>query len=97
MIYNSVSILKILKRKLQTEFFFLGTADIILAMYDMCRFDKAWALSHRSPWCAAFIKNELLLLEYIDDLENYYDSGFGHYLNLKLGCVPLKDMIEKFT
>lgn len=62
----------------------------------MCRFDKAWNVSGRSPWCAAFSKDELIILEYLQDLESYYESGYGDKLNLQLGCMPIKDMIEGF-
>lgn len=75
---------------------FFAFSATILAMYDMCRYDKAWHVSERSPWCAAFIKEDLQVLEYRNDLEDYYDASYGHHLNLKLGCHPLRDMMERF-
>lgn len=65
-------------------------------MYDMCRYDKAWNLHDRSAWCAAFSREELQVLEYLDDLKSFYEAGYGNELNLRLGCTPIKDMLEKF-
>lgn len=79
----------------------LGTtllfADSVLLMYDMCRYDKAWNLHDRSAWCGAFSREELQVLEYGDDLKSFYESGYGNPLNVRLGCTPLKDMLERFT
>lgn len=36
-------------------------------------------------------------MEYIEDLKTYYETGYGNELNKKVGCMPAKDMIEKFT
>ncbi|KAK6624155.1 hypothetical protein RUM44_011013 [Polyplax serrata] len=70
--------------------------DTIETMYDMCRYDKSWNVNERSPWCAAFTKSELITLEYLEDLEAYYDSGYGDNLNLRLGCTAIRDMLEGF-
>ncbi|KAJ4443227.1 hypothetical protein ANN_04895 [Periplaneta americana] len=66
-------------------------------MYDMCRFDKAWNIRSTSPWCAAFSKEELQLLEYREDLEYYYHAGYGNDINIKLGCTTVRDMINHFS
>lgn len=65
-------------------------------MYDMCRYDKAWNVNHRSAWCAVFIKEELQVLEYLEDLDSFYDAGYGSEANIRLGCSAIKDMIKKF-
>lgn len=36
-------------------------------------------------------------MEYIEDLKSYYETGYGNELNKKIGCLPLKDMMDKFT
>lgn len=66
-------------------------------MYDMCRFDKAWNIRNVSPWCAVFSKEELQLMEYREDLEYYYRSGYGNEINVKLGCPTVKDLINRFS
>ncbi|KAJ9582182.1 hypothetical protein L9F63_003469 [Diploptera punctata] len=65
-------------------------------MYDMCRFDKAWNIRDISPWCAVFSSEELQLLEYREDLQDYYNYGYGNSLNIKLGCPPVKDFMSRF-
>lgn len=65
-------------------------------MYDMCRYDKAWNIRNLSPWCAVFSKEELQLLEYREDLEDYYNLGYGNEFNIKLGCPPVKDFMFRF-
>ncbi|CAH0563865.1 unnamed protein product [Brassicogethes aeneus] len=71
-------------------------ASIVDDMYDMCRFEKAWNVLKPSPWCSAFNKNQLKLLEYAEDLISYYEAGYGNEINQKVGCGPLKDMYERF-
>ncbi|KDR19043.1 multiple inositol polyphosphate phosphatase 1-like [Zootermopsis nevadensis] len=66
-------------------------------MYDMCRFDKAWNVRNISPWCAVFSKEELHLMEYREDLEYYYRTGYGNEINVKLGCPTVKDLINRFS
>lgn len=53
-------------------------------------------MGKRSPWCVAFNKEQLKILEYAEDLKYYYRSGYGNEINRKIGCPPLKDLYEKF-
>lgn len=69
---------------------------VIQDMYDMCRFDKAWQVDQPSPWCAAFTKDHLKLLEYAEDLKEYYTAGYGNRLTENIGCGPVQDMYRKF-
>ncbi|XP_043251375.1 multiple inositol polyphosphate phosphatase 1-like [Colletes gigas] len=68
----------------------------ILTMYDICRYEKAWAVSKLSPWCAVFSKEELRVLEYREDLYYYYKAGYGRAINAQLGCTLLQDMMNHF-
>ncbi|KAK9307432.1 hypothetical protein QLX08_002243 [Tetragonisca angustula] len=68
----------------------------ILAMYDMCRYEKAWTVTKLSPWCAVFSKEELRVLEYREDLHYYYKAGYGREINAQLGCTLLQDMMNHF-
>lgn len=63
-------------------------------MYTMCRFDKAWNPKMESPWCSAFTKEHLQVLEFNEDLEYYYDSGYGNPFTTMLGCPLVRDLIE---
>ncbi|KAJ8729929.1 hypothetical protein PYW07_016967 [Mythimna separata] len=72
--------------------------DIILRIYQMCRYNKAWDESHnlRSPWCAAFTREDLKRLEYAEDLAAYYKYGYGNPLNKDVGCTTVKDFMTFF-
>lgn len=71
-------------------------ASIMNDIYDLCRYEKAWNVQHRSPWCIAFTKTQLKLLEYGEDLKYFYKSGYGNQMSEKIGCSPVKDFYEKF-
>ncbi|XP_063995033.1 multiple inositol polyphosphate phosphatase 1-like [Diachasmimorpha longicaudata] len=72
------------------------SADKIRSMYDMCRYDKVWAVEKLSPWCAVFNNEELKVMEYAEDLEYYYTAGYGREVNKIIGCFPLQDMMNRF-
>lgn len=72
------------------------STDLIDAIYDACRYQKAWSVTELSPWCAAFNKEELRILEYREDLDYYYKAGYGRDINTRLGCPLLHDMMRHF-
>lgn len=50
----------------------------------------------RSKWCAIFTVEDLMILEYGQDLKSYYKSGYGRELeNKRLGCPIFKDLYTK--
>lgn len=53
-------------------------------------------VQQRSPWCIAFTKNQLKLLEYGEDLKYYVKSGYGNRLSPKIGCGAIKDFYDRF-
>lgn len=73
------------------------TMETVSKIYDMCRYNKAFNFTNVSPWCAAFTKNELQILEYNQDIFYYYKSGYGADINLRLGCPLVKNLIERFS
>ncbi|KAK1130113.1 hypothetical protein K0M31_019797 [Melipona bicolor] len=77
-------------------FLYYISKEPILAMYDMCRYEKAWTVTKLSPWCAVFSKEELRVLEYREDLYYYYKAGYGREINAHLGCTLLQDMMNHF-
>lgn len=68
----------------------------VLDMFDMCRYDQAWALEKPSPWCTAFTPTQVDDLEYLYDLDTYYGRGYanGNELNKRLACAAVNDMIH---
>lgn len=75
---------------------FSPNASVIQEIYDLCRYEKAWNPQPKAPWCIAFNKNQLKLLEYVEDLTSYYKSGYGNRMAERIGCSPLKDLYEGF-
>ncbi|XP_022831181.1 multiple inositol polyphosphate phosphatase 1-like [Spodoptera litura] len=70
--------------------------EIVLRIYEMCRYNKAWDVSKISPWCAAFTNEDLKRLEYAEDLDTYYRYGYGSPMNKDVGCTFVKDMMTFF-
>ncbi|XP_019773092.2 multiple inositol polyphosphate phosphatase 1 [Dendroctonus ponderosae] len=70
--------------------------SVIQDIYDMCRFNKAWQVDQPSAWCVAFTKSQLKLLEYGEDLKEYYNTGYGNPLIQNIGCGAVQDMYRKF-
>ncbi|GBP19971.1 Multiple inositol polyphosphate phosphatase 1 [Eumeta japonica] len=65
-------------------------------MYEMCRYNTAWDTTQISPWCAAFTTEDLKRLEYAEDLKTYYTQGYGSYLNQKVACPLITNMMKFF-
>lgn len=72
-------------------------SDDVLIMYTACSFENAWHIDERSPWCAAFTKDESEMFEYEEDLYYYYYASYGQVLSSAVGCPPLQDMFNHFT
>ncbi|XP_039274263.2 multiple inositol polyphosphate phosphatase 1-like isoform X1 [Styela clava] len=54
--------------------------------------EQEWATGKPSPWCSVFEKPDLQVLEYYEDLENYFTKSFPHKVNYKQSC-QLKNFI----
>ncbi|XP_015514736.1 multiple inositol polyphosphate phosphatase 1-like isoform X4 [Neodiprion lecontei] len=69
---------------------------IIYHMWTMCSYDMALNVTKLSPWCAVFTDEEMRVFEYRDALIDYYKRGNAHEYNVRLGCPPLRDMVDSF-
>lgn len=69
----------------------------ITSMYENCRYDQTRYMNRMSPWCAVFTKRQLVLLEYYQDLIRYYKCSYGYLIHEKLGCMPLRHLLETFS
>lgn len=73
-------------------------ASQIETMYLECAFEKSWNIYERSKWCTVFKEEDLVVLEYAQDLKLYYKSGYGREeKNQQLGCPILRDLYQKFN
>lgn len=68
---------------------------LVKAFFDACAFD--FALNHKTDqWCTLFDEEDILELEFIDDLETYYESGYGNQINFQMACPLLRDIMDIF-
>ncbi|CAH0398511.1 unnamed protein product [Chilo suppressalis] len=70
------------------------SADDIYTFYDLCRYYRSWDPQLRSPWCSVFTKEDLVVLEYKDDVRHYYRNGYGSWISVSLGGPAVKDLYE---
>jgi len=69
---------------------------VIDMLYQMCSFEKAWRPKKLSAWCAVFNEEDLEIIEYREDLDYYYEDGYGHEINYQQACPMIKDVHDRF-
>ncbi|XP_059061485.1 multiple inositol polyphosphate phosphatase 1-like [Achroia grisella] len=72
------------------------SSDDIYTLYEICRFYRSWTPTLQSPWCSVFTDDDLLVLEYEDDVWHYYRNGYGSWVNERLGGPVIKDLYDNF-
>lgn len=73
-------------------------ASMLETIYLECAFEKAWNIYERSKWCTVFKEEDLVVLEYAQDLKLYYKSGYGREeKNKQLGCPILRDLYQRLN
>lgn len=62
-------------------------------MYTVCAFETAWQ-RHKPPsvWCRFFDVDALRALEFAEDLEYYWNDGYGYELTHRIACPAIADM-----
>ncbi|XP_042150653.1 multiple inositol polyphosphate phosphatase 1-like [Ixodes scapularis] len=70
----------------------LEIKDIEL-MAKLCAFEVA--LKGSSPFCNLFRKEDLQLLEYAGDLDDYYKDGYGHERNSAQACGVIGEFVSR--
>lgn len=63
----------------------------IKAIYRACAFEVS-VFTQTNTWCTMLNEEEILLLEYLDDLKHYWDLGYGFEINAKAGCALATDV-----
>ncbi|XP_013785026.1 multiple inositol polyphosphate phosphatase 1-like isoform X1 [Limulus polyphemus] len=74
---------------------FNATRKDVKLMRNTCRFE--FALFGASPWCAVFNTEEIKVLEFWDDLDDYYEDIYGSERNYLQACPIIKDFIDYFN
>ncbi|KAJ3182826.1 PHOsphatase [Gaertneriomyces sp. JEL0708] len=70
------------------------TAAHIKAIYRACAFEVS-AFDRKDTWCTILTPNEVRLLEYLDDMEHYWDLAYGYEFNRHAGCALATDIVNE--
>ncbi|XP_063363903.1 multiple inositol polyphosphate phosphatase 1-like [Cydia amplana] len=71
------------------------SASDVYTLYEICRYHRTWTPTLQDAWCAAFSDQDLVVLEYRDDVRHYYRNGYGSWVNQRLAGPLLKDLRER--
>lgn len=63
--------------------------DDIYSFYEICRFYRSWTQNLKSPWCAVFSDEDLVVLEYRDDVRHYHRNGYGSWVSISSSLVRI--------
>ncbi|XP_017064132.1 multiple inositol polyphosphate phosphatase 1 [Drosophila eugracilis] len=72
-------------------------------MYTVCAFETAWhrprhgSGSSDSVWCNFFDVATLDALEFFEDLEYYWNDGYGYELTHRIACPAIADMFAAIS
>eukprot|EP00727_Mastigamoeba_balamuthi_P011299 m51a1_g6792 hypothetical protein (453) ;mRNA; f:201078-202507 len=72
----------------------MSSQGMVSRMWDTCTFEQT--VLGRSDWCSVFDKEDAKLLEFGEDLDKYYTSGYGIPVSYKI-AAPLVQDIFKYT
>ncbi|XP_077206496.1 multiple inositol polyphosphate phosphatase 1 [Paroedura picta] len=68
-------------------------ADLVQVAFFTCSFELA-IKNVSSPWCSLFSEEDALVLEYLNDLKQYWKRGYGYDINSRSSCVLFQDIIR---
>eukprot|EP00727_Mastigamoeba_balamuthi_P007290 m51a1_g3181 hypothetical protein (439) ;mRNA; f:415297-416816 len=68
--------------------------EMVTRMWDTCSFEQT--VLGKSNWCSVFDKEDAKLLEYGEDLDKYYTSGYGIDVSYKI-AAPLVQSVFKYA
>ncbi|XP_038599299.1 multiple inositol polyphosphate phosphatase 1 [Tachyglossus aculeatus] len=68
-------------------------ADLIQVAFFTCSFDLA-IKGVQSPWCDVFDTDDAKVLEYLNDLKQYWKRGYGYAINSRSSCNLFKDIFK---
>ncbi|KAJ7987750.1 hypothetical protein DPEC_G00329730 [Dallia pectoralis] len=70
------------------------TTDLVEAAFFLCSYELA-IKSLNSPWCNLFDETDAQVLEYKNDLKQYWKRGYGHDINRKSSCTLFHDLFNR--
>ncbi|XP_053368204.1 multiple inositol polyphosphate phosphatase 1b isoform X1 [Clarias gariepinus] len=70
------------------------TPDLVEAAFFLCAYEFA-IKSKNSPWCNLLDELDAQVLEYKNDLKQYWKRGYGYDINRKSSCVLFHDLFRR--
>ncbi|XP_043109395.1 multiple inositol polyphosphate phosphatase 1b isoform X2 [Puntigrus tetrazona] len=70
------------------------TPDMAEAAFFLCSYEFA-IKSENSPWCDLLDTSDAQVLEYKNDLKQYWKRGYGHDVNRKSSCPLFHDIFKR--
>ncbi|XP_063095569.1 multiple inositol polyphosphate phosphatase 1 isoform X2 [Cavia porcellus] len=68
-------------------------ADLIQVAFFTCSFDLA-IRGVKSPWCDVFDVDDAKVLEYLNDLKQYWKRSYGYTINSRSSCTLFQDIFQ---
>ncbi|XP_008836079.1 multiple inositol polyphosphate phosphatase 1 [Nannospalax galili] len=68
-------------------------ADLIQVAFFTCSFDLA-IKGVKSPWCDVFDIDDAKVLEYLNDLKQYWKRSYGYTINSRSSCALFQDIFQ---
>ncbi|CAG2119106.1 unnamed protein product, partial [Medioppia subpectinata] len=94
---KSTSMQAIIKRVNERLGFGAGNeidAKVLRHIVRACYFEFA-IFGQNSGWCSLLGNDEIKILEYLDDIEDYYEDAYGRNINSKQTCPLIGDLFAK--
>uniref|UniRef100_A0A8C8R4I1 Multiple inositol polyphosphate phosphatase 1 n=1 Tax=Pelusios castaneus TaxID=367368 RepID=A0A8C8R4I1_9SAUR len=68
-------------------------ADLVQTAFFTCSFELA-IKNVNSPWCSLFSEDDAKVLEYLNDLKQYWKRGYGYEINSRSSCILFQDIFK---
>eukprot|EP00066_Takifugu_rubripes_P002238 XP_003964038.1 PREDICTED: multiple inositol polyphosphate phosphatase 1 isoform X1 [Takifugu rubripes] len=70
------------------------TCDSAEAAFYLCAYEFA-IKTVNSPWCRLFDQVDAQIMEYANDLKQFWKRGYGHDINSKSSCILFHDLFSR--
>ncbi|XP_051935854.1 multiple inositol polyphosphate phosphatase 1-like [Hippocampus zosterae] len=70
------------------------TADMADAAMNLCAYELA-IKTVNSPWCQSLDEVDAKIVEYANDLRQFWKRGYGHDINSKSSCILFHDVFSR--
>ncbi|XP_053244600.1 multiple inositol polyphosphate phosphatase 1 isoform X1 [Podarcis raffonei] len=68
-------------------------ADLVQVAFFTCSFELA-IKNISSPWCSLFSEEDAKVLEYLNDLKQYWKRAYGYPINSRSSCILMQDIFK---